>query len=574
MLNASQGRRLALAVMLTALLLAIGALTLGASITLAEPVAPDQAELAPMVPGRLALAVAPGFDEAELRALVARSGGRLTRWLPRLGLAELWMLPGREASVAATLRADAAVDFVTEVRLAAQVAEVPSDPYWAKQWGMARVSAPAAWDLAWADPTFAIAIIDSGAHLWHWDLQDRFWRNPGESALDPVTGQRTCDTGPAVNGIDDDDNGYVDDCLGYDFVENDTEPMDRYGHGTAVAGVAAASTNNLSPAAPGAPEGVAGMGRQASLMILRSMNDNGRGSALDIAAAIDYAAAQGARVINLSLTFVPTTSGSAPDIQILQRAVVSAQAQGVLVVAASGNENYNGVDYPAKFPGVLAVGASTRADERAYFSNYGSRLDLVAPGEGIFTPLLAPGTHSYGYFWTTGSGTSFAAPHVAGTAALVRSMRPDLSQDAVYELIRHTADDVEDAGWDTRTGWGRLNAARAVSEAIIGLNLALTAEPPVLALGGPGTVRVRITAPSGEPAGLGARVAVTTSLGVITPTRITVDRFGLAQIVFMTGPITGTAHITATLGGLTATVPVTVTDAVVPCYVPLVLFSN
>ncbi len=574
MLKHSQGRSLALAGMLAALLLAMGALALGVSTTLAEPAGPDQAELTPAVPGRLALAVAPGFDEAALRALVARSGGQLTRWLPRLGLAELRMLPGREASVAAVLRADAAVDFVTEVRLVAQVAEVPFDPDWAKQWGMARVSAPAAWDLAWADPSFAIAIIDTGAHLWHWDLQDRFWRNPGESALDPVTGRRTCDTGLAVNGIDDDNNGYVDDCLGYDFVENDTEPMDRHGHGTAVTGVAAASTNNLSPADPGAPEGVAGMGRQASLMILRSLNDYGRGSALDIAAAIDYAAAQGAAVINLSLTFLPTTSGSAPDVLILQRAVASAQAQGVLVVAASGNENYNGVDYPARFPGVLAVGASTRADERAYFSNYGSRLDLVAPGEGIFTPLLVPGTHSYGYFASTGSGTSFAAPHVAGTAALVRSMRPDLSQDAVYELIRHTADDVGELGWDTKTGWGRLNAARAVSEAIIGLNLALTAEPPVLTLGGQSTVQVRITAPSGEPAGLGARVALTTSMGVITPTLVTADSLGLAQIMFATGPVTGTAHITATLGGLTATMPVTVTGAVRPCYVPLVLFSN
>ncbi len=574
MLNNSRGRRLALAVVLAVLLLAIGAMTLGASTTGAEPAGPDQAELAATVPGRLVLAVAPGFDEAELRALVMRSGGQLTRWLPRLGLAELRMLPGREAHAAAVLRADAAVDFVTEVRLLAQVAEVPSDPDWAKQWGMARVSAPAAWDLAWADPTFAIAIIDSGAHLWHWDLQDRLWRNPGESALDPVTGRRTCDTGLAVNGIDDDNNGYVDDCLGYDFVENDTEPMDRYGHGTAVTGVAAASTNNVSPADPGAPEGVAGMGRQASLMILRSLNTYGRGSALDVAAAIDYAAVQGARVINLSLTFQPTTSGSAPDIEILRRAVVRAQEDGVLLVAASGNENYNGVDYPAKFPGVLAVGASTRADERAYFSNYGSRLDLVAPGEGIFTPLLAPGTHSYGYFLSTGSGTSFAAPHVAGTAALVRSMRPDLSQDVVYELIRHTADDVEDAGWDTQTGWGRLNAARAVSEAIIGLNLTLTAEPPALALGRQSTVRVRITAPSGEPAGLGARVAVTASMGVITPMLVTADSRGLAQVVFAAGPITGTAHITATLGGLTATVPITVTDAGVPCYVPLVLFSN
>lgn len=571
MLNRSRGLRIGLAIGLTAIWLVTGALALGASSLPPEPAGPDQAEAAPVAPGRLALAVAPGFDEAALRALVARSGARLERWLPRLGLAALAVPPGREAHVAAALRAVDAVDFVTEVRLLAQVAETPSDPYWENQWGMARVGAPAAWDLAWADPATAIAVIDTGVQLWHWDLQGRLWRNPGESAVDPITGQRTCDTALAVNGVDDDENGYVDDCVGYDFVEGDPEPMDKFGHGTAVAGIAAAATNNISPAAPALYEGVAGMGRQATLMILRSLNERGRGSALDIAAAIDYAAAQGAQVINLSLTFSPATDGSSNDIQMLQRAVVRAQEAGVLVVAASGNENYNGVDYPARFPGVLAVGASTRADERAWFSNYGSRLDLVAPGEGIFTPLLNPGTHSYGYYVSTGSGTSFAAPHVAGAAALVRALRPDLGQAAVRELICHTADDVGESGWDTKTGWGRLNVARAVSEAAIGLNLALAAEPPAVAAADRTAVKLRITAPTGEPAGLGARVALMTSLGAITPTLVTADSLGQADVLFAAGPITGTAHITATLGGLTVTLPITVTAPLTPCYVPLVL---
>ena len=185
----------------------------------------------------------------------------------------------------------------------------------------------------------------------------------------------------------------------------------------------------------------------------------------------------------------------------------------MLVVGASGNENYNGVDYPAKLPGVLAVGASTRADTRAYFSNYGARLDLVAPGEGIFSTLRAPGQHSYGYYGSSGSGTSFAAPLVAGTAALVRGLRPDLTQEAVYELIRRTADDVGTPGFDLYTGWGRLNAYRAVSEAAIGLRLALAADHATVAVGGQTPVHVQITAPDGTPAGAGARVGLTAESG-------------------------------------------------------------
>ncbi len=198
-------------------------------------------------------------------------------------------------------------------------------------------------------------------------------------------------------------NGYVDDCRGWDFVFNDADPNDEHGHGTFVAGIASAATDNPNPEAPGSYEGVAGMGRQASLMALRVLDSGGRGYAYDIAAAIDYAIAQGAQAVNLSLTFPPTTPDS-PDIDIIRRAIAAAQTAGVLVIGASGNENYNGVDYPAKLSGVLAVGASTRADTRAYFSNYGARLDLVAPGEGIFSTLWAPGQHSYGYYGSSGSG--------------------------------------------------------------------------------------------------------------------------------------------------------------------------
>ena len=541
-------------------------------ITLRAAAAPPSDRLTAIVnsasPGQFVVGVVPHFDEDDLRAMLASSGATLEDWLPNLGLALVSMSLGRERAVAGALDIESAVDFIAPNRQLASVADVPNDPYWGQQWGMAKVAAPAAWNLGWSDSSVVIAIIDTGVSQQHWDLRDHTWYNPGESAADPNTGAPTCDAPIAHNGVDDDANGYVDDCRGWDFVSDDPDPGDEHGHGTFVAGIASAVTNNPNLLAPGSYEGVAGMGRQASLMALRVLDRGGIGYAFDIAAAIDYATAQHVQVVNLSLTFSPATPDS-PDIEILRRAAAAAQAAGVLVIGASGNQNYNGVSYPAKLPGVLAVGASTRQDTRAYFSNYGARLDLVAPGEGIVSTLWTPELNSYGYYGSSGSGTSFAAPHAAGTAALVRGLRPDLSQDVVYELIRRSADDVGTAGFDPYTGWGRLNADRAVSEAAIGLRLALVADRPTVAVGGQTPVHVQLTGPSGTAAGLGARVNFTASLGATAPISVTADGQGLAVLSFTAGPATGVAHVAASLGGITATLPITVTSGV-PARIDLV----
>lgn len=557
-------RRLAVCLALTTVLFGTGLLALHAAsaaavatpLSVEEPVVEDPSAM----PGKLVIGMPSDIDATALNTLLARHGARVERWLLRLGLALVSVPAGDEATVATALAAEPAVEFVGHHRRLARIADTPLDEYWSLQWGPAKVAAPAAWDLIEAVPSVVIAIIDTGVHMEHVDLRDRQWLNPGESGIDLVSGERTCDAPIAYNGEDDDANGYVDDCRGYDFVERDNTPADRNGHGTVVAGIAAAAVNNPDSADPGSYEGIAGMGRNAHFMALRSLDAYGRGYALDIAEAIDYAAASGAQVVNLSLTYPPTTPPSSADVLILQKAVEAAQASGVLLVAAAGNEKYNGIDYPARFPGVLAVGASTRQDARAAFSNYGSRLDLLAPGEGIYSTLLYSGVRSYGYYNSTGSGTSFAAPHVAGVAALVRAMRPDLAQSAVYELIRHTADDVGDPGFDNQSGWGRLNAQRAVSEAISGLRLGLVADPPTLALGSTGTVSLSITSPSGGSAGLGARLTLSSSLGSITPTIVTADSSGEALVSLVGDLFPGTAHITATLGNLTATLPVTITS--------------
>ena len=292
----------------------------------------------------------------------------------------------------------------------------------------------------------------------------RFWVNLGESELDPQTGARTCYSDLAQNRVDDDGNGYEDDCRGYNFDAWDPDPIDAHGHGTVVAGIAAAATNNPGHYTDGRYEGIAGMGGSAQVMILRALDAGGRGVPFNIAEAIRYAANNGASVINLSLTlgvnYVPE------DRDTLCAAADYARARGLVVVGASGNDSSAWgtapVSYPAACPGVVAVGASTRSDTRASFSNGGERLDLIAPGEGIFSTLRT-GVTAYG---SGGSGTSFAAPHVAGAAALARSVRPGLREDEARDLLRRTADDLATPGFDTMTGWGRLNVARLVQAAL------------------------------------------------------------------------------------------------------------
>ncbi len=156
-------------------------------------------------PGQLVVGVAPDFAEDDLEVMLASSGATLEEWLPDLGLALASTPIGEELAVAESLDAEPAVDFIAPHRKLARVADVPLDPYWSQQWGMAKVAAPEAWNMAWSDPSVAIAIVDTGILQEHWDLRDHTWHNPGESAVDPITGARTCDAPIAHNGLDDDD---------------------------------------------------------------------------------------------------------------------------------------------------------------------------------------------------------------------------------------------------------------------------------------------------------------------------------------------------------------------------------
>src|SRR6185436_19445438 len=230
-----------------------------------------------------------------------------------------------------------------------------------------------------------------------------------------------------------------------DYLVRDPDPEDDVGHGTEVAGVAAAERNNgngIAGVAPGARILPIRAGFRTALPFVGALLQED-----DAAAAILYAADRGAKVVNLSF-------GDVIDAPLIRHAVRYARERGALVVASSGNTGADHPFFPASYPGVLVPGASTRNETRADFSTYGQDLDLLAPGVGIYTTDLG-GTYS------TSTGTYFNAPMTSGVAALVCSAHPDWNADEVAWAIRLGARR-DEPGWQPGSGWGLLDAAAAV----------------------------------------------------------------------------------------------------------------
>lgn len=342
----------------------------------------------------------------------------------------------------------------------------PDDPYFSSsstwqqayddQWALRRIGftplsdADSAWHIEdGRDHAVIVAVLDTGLDYHHPDLdRANVWRNPKEVA----------------NGIDDDGNGYVDDLIGWNFIDRNNDPWDYSGHGTFVAGIIAAHTGNA--------EGIAGINRGVQIMPLRVMNFLGAGLAVGVAEAIYYAVANGARVINLSL-------GSPGDSAAEARAIQYAIDQGVLVVAAAGNtaEDITGFG-PAASTGVVTVAATDTNDERAGFSNWGAQVDIAAPGVDIlslrarrtdfilttFPKMYLPGDAFVGpqakYY--RASGTSFAAPLVSGVASLVFAKHPELKGSDVRRVLLQSARDIGVPGIDQYSGFGLLDARAAL----------------------------------------------------------------------------------------------------------------
>lgn len=272
-----------------------------------------------------------------------------------------------------------------------------------RDWSLNQLGAPEAWAAGYAGQGVTVAVVDSGVDLTHPELVHSIFVNPGE-----IPG----------NGLDDDQNGFVDDVHGYDFVSNDSNPSDGNGHGTHVAGTIAAANNGL---------GATGVAPQAKILPIRVLDNRGSGNSNSVAAGIRYAARMGADIINLSL------GGSYSS--AIEAAIDYAHSLGSLVIAAAGNESAALPGFPARFSAtkenVLSVGATTSASALSNFSNrVGSSgaQQVDAPGSGIYSTWLGGG-------YATLSGTSMAAPHVAGLAALALSANSTLTPAQLRSLI-------------------------------------------------------------------------------------------------------------------------------------------
>jgi len=310
----------------------------------------------------------------------------------------------------------------------------PSDFEFSRQWALhnsgqtggkagADIGALDAWRYATGSRDIVVAIIDTGVDYFHPDLEANVWSHPKE-----VPG----------NGMDDDGNGFIDDVHGYDFVSDDGDPMDDNLHGTHVAGILAAVGNDEN--------GIAGVAWSAGIMALKAFDETGAGSLDDTISAIAYAEAAGARVINASWGTTTRSRG-------LDEAVAEAVRRGVVVVAAAGNNGSEVSFHPAAVPEAIAVGATDARDGSSTFSNHGSFVDLVAPGDAIHS--TAPNAA-----WTLLSGTSMAAPHVSGVAVLLLTRRPSFTPNEIAAILGSTAVELRT---DRFTGAGRVHAGRAVA---------------------------------------------------------------------------------------------------------------
>lgn len=300
-------------------------------------------------------------------------------------------------------------------------------------WGVERIGAPAVW-LGFGDGTppntgegIKVGIIDTGIDYTHADLADNY-------------------------------------VLGYDFANDDRDPLDDNGHGTHVAGIIAAIDDGPNWGG-GNTDGVSvvGVAPRGELYIAKSLNSEGAGYMSDIVAALDAAAKYGVDIVNMSL-------GSPFLSRTLRRACDRAYRSGVLLVAAAGNEGLSWLDVPARYSSVIAVGATDEADQRASFSNYAKQLELCAPGVGVlsampsYTVTLNQSPYGYEQLYDYLSGTSMSSPHVAGAAALTWAAHADWTHAEVRDRLVATAEDLGASGRDSYFGYGLVDALAAAMD--------------------------------------------------------------------------------------------------------------
>ena len=338
----------------------------------------------------------------------------------------------------------------------AQISLVPNDPYYSSQgsweqnfddlWGLKIINTEQAWDIETGSPDVTMAVVDTGLDYNHPDIQENVWFNLGED----IDQNEILDEND-INGIDDDQNGFIDDFKGWDFANVDNDPLDDHGHGTHVSGTAAAVTNNNT--------GIAGVSWSSKIMAVKGLDGGGYGYNDELANSLIYAADNGADVINNSWGGFGDSGA-----EFFQDVINYAHSLGAIIVAAAGNEYQylTNNHFPGGLEHVVTVAATDMDDVKAHFSNWGELVDVAAPGVYILS-LRANGTKMgllVDDFHTVAQGTSMAAPHVVGLAALTISKYPLDTNEEISARIQGTADYTSSPLY---IGSGRINAYEALT---------------------------------------------------------------------------------------------------------------
>jgi subtilisin family serine protease len=419
------------------------ALTLGDGRSQAAKPTPEAA------PGEILVGFRDGVSSAEQAKVLAKIGAAEKRKFKRIRGALLHVNQNKVDRILEELRSDSRVRYA-EPNFLVHADATPNDPFFTRLWGLnntgqtvqgltglpdADIDAPEAWNVTTGSSAVTVAVIDTGIDGSHPDLGPQMWVNAGENC-----------SGCRTDGIDNDGNGYIDDWRGWDWVNDDNNPTDDHGHGTHVAGTIGAAGNNGI--------GVTGVNWQVRLMPLKFLSSAGSGTTADAISAVLYAADKGADVLNNSW-------GGDTYSQALADAIAVADDHNSLFVAAAGNsgtDNDAMPDYPSSYdlPNVISVAATEHRDGLAWFSNIGKRtVDLGAPGLNIYSTW--PGG---GYQFLT--GTSMAAPHVSGAAALLKAAFPSATDLGIKSLLLNSVDPNSSLAGRTSSG-GRLNVATAAT---------------------------------------------------------------------------------------------------------------
>ncbi len=391
-------------------------------------------------PGELLVQTKAGVTKDKFEAVLGSLGAATAEEIPQISVKKIKVPPQAQEKVKAALARHPHVKYVENNRIVPPAA-VPDDSSYASEWHLPKISAPLGWDISTGSCSIDIAIADSGVDPTHPDLAGKL-------------------------------------LPGYNFVLGNTDTHDFYGHGTKVAGSAAAISNNGA--------GVTGVAWANPIVPLVVTDSSGSAYDSSLASAITYAADKGIRIINLSF-------GGPGSSITLQNAVDYAWNKGTIVFASAGNYGTNTPNYPAACNHVVAVSATDQNDAKASWSSYGTWVTVSAPGAGILTTANGGGYASV-------SGTSFSSPIAAGLGALILSVNPNLSNSQVVDIIKQNGDDLGTVGFDEYFGNGRINVYKSLVAASTAVPQTDTVAPTA-SMGSPasgssvsGAVQVNVTA--------------------------------------------------------------------------------